>query len=82
MGIIAVTAAEQLFAGTGRYDEKKAGYTVDMTSALDPIRVLIEAVFLNWIQKLFINGIRKKMKICRRRQTLKVDRPAVGSETA
>ena len=50
---IAVTAAEQLFAGTGRGDEKREyvieflrskGYSIDMTDALDPVRVLIEAI--------------------------------------
>ena len=50
---IAVTAAEQLFVGIGRGDEKRAyvieflqskGYAVDMANVLDPVRVLIEAV--------------------------------------
>ena len=50
---IAVTAAEQLFAGSGRGKEKKAyvidflkskGYTVDIENLLDSIHVLIEAV--------------------------------------
>lgn len=50
---IAVTAAEQLYAGQGRGEEKKAyvlafletkGYSVDTNNVMDSIDALIEAV--------------------------------------